>query len=81
MSLPNGIDPALFNPPGDYLVRATDDMQYIHAGDYLVVARASEAKRGDMVLAGGAVRKFGGRKDALGVDGIIVGLIRHLSQK
>lgn len=76
MSLP--VDPTLFSPPGDYLVRAKDDMETFRAGDYLVVHSTTEAKRGQMVLAGGAVRRFGGRKDALGVDGIIVGVIRHL---
>lgn len=72
------IDLSIFTPPGDYVVRATDDMDSIHAGDYLVVHRTNEAKRGQLVLAGGAVRSFGGPKDALGVDGLIVGVVRSL---
>jgi hypothetical protein len=75
MTLP--VDPALFDPPGDYLIRARNDMEDVKAGDYLVIARATEAKKGQMVLAGGVVRRMG-KKDALGVDGIVVGLIRHL---
>jgi SOS-response transcriptional repressor LexA len=71
------VDMTLFTPPGDYVVRAKDDMEDIHAGDYLVIARATEARKGQMVLAGGVVRRFG-KKDALGVDGIVVGLIRHM---
>lgn len=75
------IDFSMFTPPGDYLVRATDETDLIHAGDYLVVHRTDKAKRGQLVLAGGAVRAFGGRKDALGVDGLIVGLVRDMSRR